>query len=1343
ERGDMEEMQRAMQQLSLRLQQQEREMKQLQEDRQRMQEELERSREAPQRHGGQQPHSVVDTRVLSKPESYAGDPSRLADWSFKMRAYLGAVDERYQHLIEKTEMATEPLKNATMEPDEWEPRLRTRFVGLLMQLMSYRFRDDIPSALAAFERLVHDYESQSQKTVDDDTKIGVALLGMENERVKEHLIRNSSRITTWQHVRDEILEITRTQQYIDSQPAPMQLGATPWNAGKPKGGKSKEGKGKEGKGKDSKGKGSKAKKGAEEASNANRDKVCFYCKKTGHVKAECRKRQKDLAAAEGSRSASARLRSDAGGPAPRADATPVGALPATPQYLMIDTCAGASVFPQGCDPNAESDASVRPVKLATATNDPVHGASGKRSRFELEGGRQVSVRYNEADVKFPIVSVGEAASQGNWFVFGPGCQAMLPGTMGSELRQAARLPEAVQLEMHRGVYWLPCAAAGANERETPLCATRAAAVVETAPMVSSSSAAGPSDAGGPAPMAEEPPATPALRRFLGISPGAASSGAGSPAPAQLEESEAARVAISKRLPPAVSRQEFDEHQLTHLPFRSWCDHCVRGKASDDAHRARSDAEKGAPRWSMDYFFLARADDPQQAKPVLCCLDSLSGAVFAAMVHKGGDRYALAVNQEALRFTGRTSIIILSDQENAVKKLVNLVREERVHDTVVLNTPKGSSASAGGIERASYEVEKQVRTMRSRIEQVYGIKVDLDHKLLPFLVRHAAWLITHYQVKVDGKTPYERLRGRPYKGQIAEFGEVVHCRDPQKAADMPKLDDRWRLGVWLGKSLASDEHYVGSAAGVQRCRSIWRRPEPSRWDKKLLEAMAGEPWGPKAGVSLEKAPMPRGVYITLDRQIKYGGTKGCPACFGDAKIHSAECRARFQDLVDRDAAARAQPAGSTAAAESVSAARGDGRPAVAEPQDEPMGEVAEDLPGARKRQKILAGLPTLHDQEPQAEEMLETLPLLAALPDDAEWQEQLLDWERDYYGTKSGKLLNKQKVYEGRRRELDNMQRLEVKEPILLSEARAQGLEVVYSKWLDDEKATPEDPDAVRSRLVATQVNTYGREDVTQATPPIMTTRLLVSMAATKTNARGEHDWLIGRHDIRVAFFHAAGSGRVVIVPPRGLAPPGVAWRALKAWYGTREASKCWGNEVTDTMQREGAKQVMVVPMMFFSDSFDYVTNCHGDDFLSAGAAAALDEVDRILDEHFDTKRLPRIGPPAHGGEAAEGQHLGRIIRWTPSGFEYEANPKHTEDLCRLAGLQPASKGAPTPATKSTAKGRRDQDDELSDEEVKTSFRQGAGTALYMSIDRPTIQFATSQVMAGMSKPKVVNQLQLH
>ena len=34
-------------------------------------------------------------------------------------------------------------------------------------------------------------------------------------------------------------------------------------------------------------------------------------------------------------------------------------------------------------------------------------------------------------------------------------------------------------------------------------------------------------------------------------------------------------------------------------------------------------------------------------------------------------------------------------------------------------------------------------------------------------------------------------------------DLVHFRDPGKASDMPKLDDRWNLRLWLGKSLASD------------------------------------------------------------------------------------------------------------------------------------------------------------------------------------------------------------------------------------------------------------------------------------------------------------------------------------------------------------------------------------------------------------------------------------------------------------------------------------------------------------------------------------------------------------
>ena len=89
-------------------------------------------------------------------------------------------------------------------------------------------------------------------------------------------------------MREEILEITRTQQYIDSQPMPMQLGANPKSKGK---GKESKGKGKD-KGKDIKGKDK-----AKDVRNESFKKVksddrrkCFYCNKTGHVKAECYKR---------------------------------------------------------------------------------------------------------------------------------------------------------------------------------------------------------------------------------------------------------------------------------------------------------------------------------------------------------------------------------------------------------------------------------------------------------------------------------------------------------------------------------------------------------------------------------------------------------------------------------------------------------------------------------------------------------------------------------------------------------------------------------------------------------------------------------------------------------------------------------------------------------------------------------------------------------------------------------------------------------------------------------------------------------------------------------------------
>ena len=141
-------------------------------------------------------------------------------------------------------------------------------------------------------------------------------------------------------------------------------------------------------------------------------------------------------------------------------------IPSNETYLMMDTCAGASILPRGFDQSATDDSTVAPVRLSTATDDPVHGDAGKKSCIGLRDGPKFQVRYNEADVSFPIVSIGEALQQRNWFVFGPGCQAMLPGSSGEFLRTCVKDPNAAKLEKHRGVYRLVvvpiCARAGCN-----------------------------------------------------------------------------------------------------------------------------------------------------------------------------------------------------------------------------------------------------------------------------------------------------------------------------------------------------------------------------------------------------------------------------------------------------------------------------------------------------------------------------------------------------------------------------------------------------------------------------------------------------------------------------------------------------------------------------------------------------------------------------------------------------------------------------------------------------------------------------------------------------------------
>ena len=53
---------------------------------------------------------------------------------------------------------------------------------------------------------------------------------------------------------------------------------------------------------------------------------------------------------------------------------------------------------------------------------------------------------------------------------------------------------------------------------------------------------------------------------------------------QSEESRAVRLEQKKTLTPTLAERE--EHERTHIPYRSWCRHCVAARATNPAHRGR-------------------------------------------------------------------------------------------------------------------------------------------------------------------------------------------------------------------------------------------------------------------------------------------------------------------------------------------------------------------------------------------------------------------------------------------------------------------------------------------------------------------------------------------------------------------------------------------------------------------------------------------------------------------------------------------------------------------------------------------------------------------------------------
>ena len=96
-------------------------------------------------------------------------------------------------------------------------------------------------------------------------------------------------------------------------------------------------------------------------------------------------------------------------------------------------------------------------------------------------------------------------------------------------------------------------------------------------------------------------------------------------------------------PGMPTQSEIEQHNIDHLPYRNWCDCCVRGKATGDPHR-RATTESRIPIIAFDYMFVTKdkvsmpdeiSDDAKKDAlvKILVVKDTKSKAAFAHVVRK--------------------------------------------------------------------------------------------------------------------------------------------------------------------------------------------------------------------------------------------------------------------------------------------------------------------------------------------------------------------------------------------------------------------------------------------------------------------------------------------------------------------------------------------------------------------------------------------------------------------------------------------------------------------------------------------------------------------------------------
>ena len=132
-----------------------------------------------------------------------------------------------------------------------------------------------------------------------------------------------------------------------------------------------------------------------------------------------------------------------------------------------------------------------------------------------------------------------------------------------------------------------------------------------------------------------------------------------------------RPIVKMKDPKLPGEAEIREHQLTHLPFRSWCRHCVRGRGKDLPHKKLQD-EPGMIELHADLCFLGDENDPGNTVPVFVMRERTTRMTLAAVVpSKSTNTYITKRIVAFMKEIGvvHGDVLVKTDQEPAIMSII--------------------------------------------------------------------------------------------------------------------------------------------------------------------------------------------------------------------------------------------------------------------------------------------------------------------------------------------------------------------------------------------------------------------------------------------------------------------------------------------------------------------------------------------------------------------------------------------------------------------------------------------------------------------------------------------------